>query len=187
MYIIAGLGNPEAKYEHTRHNTGFAVADILSDKWDIKVDAKKHGSLCGTGTVGGCRVFLMKPQTYMNLSGEAISDAVNFYKIDPSKELIVIYDDIDLPVGKMRIRPEGSAGGHNGMKDIIARLGTERFTRVRVGVGAKPEDWDLADWVLSRFSPEDEDIMKDTRKRAAESVCAILEHDTDYAMSRFNG
>ena len=187
MYIIAGLGNPEKKYEHTRHNTGFEVIDILSDKWDIKVADKKHKALCGSGIIDGDKIMLMKPQTYMNASGEAIADAVSFYKTDPSSELIVIYDDIDLPVGKLRIRSEGSAGGHNGMKDIIAHLGTEAFTRVRVGVGAKPADWDLVDWVLSRFSPEDEDIMKGSRTRAAESIEAILSHDAEYAMSRFNG
>ncbi len=187
MLIIAGLGNPDKKYEHTKHNTGFEVLDILSGRWGIRTDSKKHRSLCGTGTVEGVRLMLMKPQTYMNLSGEAIADAVNFYKADPARDLIVIYDDIDLPVGKIRIRPEGSAGGHNGMKDIISRLGTESFRRVRVGVGAKPQDRDLADWVLSGFSPDEEKIMKDVRERAAESVEAMLKDDTGLVMSRFNG
>ncbi len=187
MYIIAGLGNPGRKYEHTRHNTGFEVIDILSDKWDIRVDSKKHGSLCGTGIIEGEKVLLLKPQTYMNLSGEAVSEAVAYYREDPASSLIVIYDDIDLSVGRLRIREEGSAGGHKGMKDIIARIGTGAFVRVRVGVGAKPPEWDLADWVLSGFGAEDEDIMRGARLRAAEAVGEILKHDAGYAMSRYNG
>ncbi len=187
MRIIAGLGNPERKYEHTKHNTGFEVIDILSDKWGINADAKKHRSLEGRGTVENEKVILLKPQTYMNLSGEAVADAVGFYKADPSSELIVIYDDIDLPVGKIRIREEGSAGGHRGMKSIIEKLGTESFVRVRVGVGAKPPEWDLADWVLSGFSPEEEEIMKEARVKAADAVSALIIHDTEYVMSRYNG
>ncbi|MBQ7584143.1 MAG: aminoacyl-tRNA hydrolase [Lachnospiraceae bacterium] len=187
MYIIAGLGNPEKKYETTRHNTGFGVIDILSDKWGIKVDTKKHCSLTGAGIIEGKRVLMIKPLTYMNLSGEAVSAAVDFYKAEPSSDLIVIYDDIDLPVGKLRIREEGSAGGHKGMKDIIERLGTDAFIRVRLGVGAKPPEWDLADWVLSAFSPGDEEVMRDTRLRAAEAVADIIGHDAWHAMSRYNG
>lgn len=187
MYIIAGLGNPGGKYDHTRHNTGFEVIDILSDKWDIKVTARKHKALCGTGIVGGEKVMLMKPETFMNLSGESVKDAVDFYKSDVRDKLIVVYDDVDLPVGKLRIRPSGSAGGHNGMKDIISRIGTEDFTRVRVGVGARPEEFDLVDWVLSRFSPEDEKIMEEVRKKAADSIEDILSCGADHAMSRYNG
>ena len=187
MRIIAGLGNPEKRYEHTRHNAGFETVDLLSDKWNIKIRDRKHRALTGTGSAEGEKVMLMKPQTYMNLSGEAVSDAVGFYKADPSTDLIVIYDDIDLPVGKIRIREEGSAGGHKGMKSIVECLGTERFTRVRIGVGAKPPEWDLADWVLSVFPADDEKIMNDARQRAAEAVEALLSHDTDYVMSRYNG
>lgn len=186
MLIIAGLGNPDKKYEHTRHNTGFEVLDILSDRWDIRITDKKHRSLCGTGVIGGKKILLMKPQTYMNCSGEAIVDAVGFYKADPENDLIVIYDDVDLPVGRLRIRAEGSAGGHNGMKDIIARLGSGSFTRVRVGVGARPADWDLADWVLSRFSDDEEAVMKKTRLLAAEAVDDIISNGVDHAMSGYN-
>ncbi len=187
MYIVAGLGNPGTKYEHTRHNTGFEVIDILADKWGIDMTSSKYNALCGTGIIEGEKVLLMKPMTFMNLSGESVSDAIFFYKADPSQKLVVIYDDIDLPVGKLRIRPEGSAGGHNGMKDIIARVGTDSFTRIRVGVGARPDDWDLADWVLSRFSAEDETLMKDARAKAAEAVACILSRGTVLAMSEFNG
>ncbi len=187
MVIIAGLGNPGKKYEHTRHNTGFEVLDILSDKWNIKINAEKHRSLTGAGMAAGNKVLLLKPQTYMNLSGEAVAGAVNFYKEDPSSSLIVVYDDIDLPPGIIRVRPEGSAGGHKGMKDIIERLGTESFARVRVGVGAKPSEWELADWVLSGFPSEDEEIMKEARIKAADAVEELLSHDADYVMSRYNG
>ena len=187
MHIIAGLGNPDKKYEHTRHNTGFEVLDILSDKWGINIDSEKFRSKTGTGTTQGKRIMLLKPLTYMNLSGEAVSGAVNYLKADPASELIVVYDDIDLPVGKIRVRKEGSAGGHKGMKSIIECLGTESFTRVRIGVGAKPPEWDLADWVLSRFPAEDEDIMKNARQKAAEAIEALLSHDAEYVMSVYNG
>ncbi|MCR5747329.1 MAG: aminoacyl-tRNA hydrolase [Lachnospiraceae bacterium] len=187
MMIIAGLGNPGDEYEHTRHNTGFEVLDELVKKYDVYLDFVKHKAQCGKGIIEGEKVMLMKPQTYMNNSGEAIADAVNYYKAYPNDELIVIYDDIDLPVGKIRIRENGSAGGHNGMKDIIAKLGTDTFTRVRVGVGAKPEQWDLADWVLSRFPDEEKALMKETRKRAAEAVGEILSSGVESAMSKYNG
>lgn len=187
MRIIAGLGNPGTKYEHTRHNTGFETLDILSDKWGISIDSKKHKSLCGSGFAEGEKIFLLKPQTFMNLSGEAVADAVHFYKADPKESLIVIYDDVDLPVGKIRVRPDGSAGGHNGMKDIIEHLGTEEFTRVRVGVGARPDEWDLADWVLSGFPPEDIEPMEQARLKAAGAVEALLTHDTEHVMSMYNG
>lgn len=186
MHIIAGLGNPGDRYDGTRHNTGFEVIDKLVSKYEIPMDFVKHNSFCGKGMIEGEKVVVIKPQTFMNLSGKAVADAINFYKLFPSSELIVVYDDIDLPVGKIRIRESGSAGGHNGMKDIIEKLGTGEFTRVRVGVGAKPQDWDLADWVLSHFSEEDQKIMKDARIRAAEAVAAILENDVEYAMSHYN-
>ena len=187
MIIIAGLGNPGDEYERTRHNTGFEVIDELVKKYGIVLDFAKHKAICGKGIIEGEKVMLMKPQTYMNASGEAIADAVNYYKLYPNDELIVIYDDIDLPVGKIRIRESGSAGGHNGMKDIIEKLGTETFVRVRVGVGAKPGEWDLADWVLSRFPDEEKTVMKEARKNAAGAVGVILTKGAEYAMSRYNG
>lgn len=142
MYIIAGLGNPGGKYEKTKHNMGFQVIDLLADKYHIEMNQKKHKAICGTGIIEGVKVLLLKPQTFMNLSGESIRDAVDFYKIDPETEFIVIYDDISLPPGHLRIRKKGSAGGHNGIKNIIQHLGTQVFPRIRVGVGEKPEGWD---------------------------------------------
>lgn len=186
MYIIAGLGNPGTKYENTRHNTGYRTVDILSDKWDIKFRQEKHRSLCGSGIIEGEKVLVMKPLTFMNLSGEAVAEAVRFYKTDTERELIVIYDDVDLAVGRMRIRPRGSAGGHNGMKDIILRLGTEDFTRIRVGVGAKPEGWDLADWVLSQPGGEDKALLEETCRSAAEAVSSIISRGVGRTMSEFN-
>ena len=139
MYIIAGLGNPGKQYAQTRHNVGFDTIDILADKYNISVDTKKHKALCGKGMIEGQKVVLAKPQTFMNLSGESVRELVDFYKIDPEEELIVIYDDISLEPGQLRIRPKGSAGGHNGIKNIIAHLGTQVFKRVKVGVGEKPK------------------------------------------------
>ena len=187
MMIIAGLGNPGDEYDHTRHNTGFDVIDELVKKYGIVMDFAKHKSICGKGMIEGEKVMLLKPQTYMNASGEAIADAMGFYKLYPNDGLIVIYDDVDLPVGRIRVRESGSAGGHNGMKDIIAKLGTEDFVRVRVGVGAKPEQWDLADWVLSRFPEEDVPIMKEARVKAAAAVSDILINGAEHAMSQYNG
>ena len=142
MYIIAGLGNPGKQYAQTRHNVGFDTIDILADKYNISVDTKKHKALCGKGMIEGQKVVLAKPQTFMNLSGESVRELVDFYKIDPEEELIVIYDDISLEPGQLRIRPKGSAGGHNGIKNIIAHLGTQVFKRVKVGVGEKPKGSD---------------------------------------------
>ena len=187
MYIIAGLGNPEAKYAGTRHNTGFDVIDELSRKYGIKVNKRKHKALYGKGKIEGTDVLLVKPLTYMNLSGDSLAEITAYYKTDVKNKLIVIYDDVDLPVGKLRIRENGSAGGHNGMKSIINRLSTQEFLRLRVGVGAKPKDYDLVDWVLGHFDGEDYNIMKDTHPKAAEAVAAIITDGASKAMSRYNG
>ena len=186
MYIIAGLGNPGGKYEKTKHNMGFQVIDLLADKYHIEMNQKKHKAICGTGIIEGVKVLLLKPQTFMNLSGESIRDAVDFYKIDPETELIVIYDDIDLEPGQLRIRKQGSAGGHNGIKDIIRQLGTEKFLRIKVGVGAKPKGWDLADYVLGRFSDEDRKKVNDAIEDAIGAVSMILRGETDQAMNCYN-
>ena len=155
IWLIAGLGNPEAKYEGTRHNAGFAALDYLAGKWEIPVTKAKFQGLWGQGEVGGHKVCLLKPLTYMNLSGDSIAPLASFFKI-PAGHVIVLCDDITQAPGKLRIRPSGSAGGHNGLKSIIARLGTEAFPRIRIGVGEKPRpDYDLADWVLGRFPEED--------------------------------
>ena len=186
MYIIAGLGNPGGKYEKTKHNMGFQVIDLLADKYHIEMNQKKHKAICGTGVIEGVKVLLLKPKTFMNLSGESIRDAVDFYKIDPETELIVIYDDISLAPGHLRIRKKGSAGGHNGIKNIIQHLGTQVFPRIRVGVGEKPEGWDLADYVLSGFSKEDEVLVKESWERAVEAAAVMLTDGPEKAMNDFN-
>ena len=155
MFIIAGLGNPTLKYEGTRHNAGFDVIDVLADKYNVSVDGRKARAYIGKGIIGGSKVILAKPQTYMNLSGESIRGLVDYYKIDAEQQLLVIYDDISLAPGQLRIRKKGSAGGHNGIKNIIAHLGTQIFPRIKMGVGEKPKEFDLADYVLSRFSKEE--------------------------------
>ena len=178
MYVIVGLGNPGKKYENTRHNVGFAVIDKLSKDCDIKVNKSKHSAKIGEGTIEGEKVVLAKPQTYMNLSGMSVRSLMDFYKIDPESELIIISDDIDLPTGNLRIRKSGSAGGHNGLKSIIANVGTQGFTRIRVGVGAKVEGEDLADHVLK--------IIEIAAETAAEAIKTMLTDGVDKAMNKFN-
>ncbi len=187
MFVIAGLGNPGGKYERTRHNAGFQVIDRLSAKYHIEMNQKKHKAVCGTGVVEGRKVMLVKPQTYMNLSGESIREILNFYKIDAENEFLVIYDDVSLNPGQLRIRKKGSAGGHNGVKNIIKELGTKTFLRIKVGVGKKPEEYDLIDYVLGRFPKEEEEMMSETFDRAAAAAARILEDGADKSMNEFNG
>ena len=186
MYIIAGLGNPTREYEKTRHNVGFEVIDVLADMLGTTVEEKKFKGCYGRGIIGGEKVLLLKPQTFMNLSGESIRAASDFYKVDP-EHIIIIYDDISLDVGQLRIRKKGSAGGHNGIKNIIAHLGTQEFPRIKVGVGDKPKKMDLADYVLSRFSKEDRAAMEDAFKEAAKAVEVMITEGMDIAMNQFNG
>ena len=186
MYIIVGLGNPTKEYEGTRHNVGFEVIDAIADKYNIDVTERKHRALCGKGLVAGQRVILVKPQTYMNLSGESVRSVLDFYKVDEESELIVIYDDVSLGVGQLRIRKKGSAGGHNGIKNIIQHLGHNVFQRIKVGVGEKPKEYDLADYVLGHFSKEDKELMKDGYKRSVEAVEMLVMGDIDGAMNEFN-
>lgn len=186
MYLIVGLGNPGRKYEKTRHNMGFDVIDCLVEKHGVPQSGVKFNAMFGKGLIGGERVILMKPLSFMNLSGGPVREMVNFFKIDPEKELIVIYDDIDLDPGQLRIRKQGSAGGHNGMKDIIRCLGTDRFVRVKVGVGARPQDWDLADYVLSRFSDADRKVIDEGIEQAADAVEMAVEKGVDIAMNQYN-
>lgn len=186
MYIIVGLGNPTKEYEGTRHNVGFEVIDAIADKYNIDVTERKHRAFCGKGLVAGQRVILVKPQTYMNLSGESVRSVLDFYKVDEESELIVIYDDVSLGVGQLRIRKKGSAGGHNGIKNIIQHLGHNVFQRIKVGVGEKPKEYDLADYVLGHFSKEDKELMKDGYKRAVEAVEMLVIGDVDGAMNEFN-
>lgn len=186
MYIIVGLGNPTKEYEGTRHNVGFEVIDAIADKYNIDVTERKHRAFCGKGLVAGQRVILVKPQTYMNLSGESVRSVLDFYKVDEESELIVIYDDVSLGVGQLRIRKKGSAGGHNGIKNIIQHLGHNVFQRIKVGVGEKPKEYDLADYVLGHFSKEDKELMKDGYKRSVEAVEMLVMGDIDGAMNEFN-
>lgn len=186
MYLIAGLGNPGREYENTRHNAGFASIDRLAEKNHISIDMKKFQALCGTGYIGGQKVLLLKPQTYMNLSGESLRAACDFFKIDPEQELIVIYDDISLAPGQLRIRAKGSAGGHNGIKSIISHIGTQVFLRVKVGVGEKPQGWDLADYVLGHFSKEEQQVMQESFDRAADAAAALLSEEVQQVMNEYN-
>ena len=186
MYIIIGLGNPTAQYEGTRHNVGFDVIDRLSERYNIDVTMEKHRALIGKGMIAGQKVILVKPQTYMNLSGESIRSVIDYYKVDPETELIVIYDDISLGVGQLRIRAKGSAGGHNGIKNIIANLGTDVFPRIKIGVGEKPKKYDLADYVLGHFSKEDRELMEEGYDRADHAVGMILNGEIEAAMNQYN-
>ena len=185
-WLVVGLGNPGPKYEWTRHNVGFLVVDELAERANIPVQKLKYKALTNTTVIGGQSVLLMKPTTYMNNSGEAVAAAANFYKIPP-EHVLVMYDDISLAPGKLRIRRKGSAGGHNGIKSIIALLGTEEFPRIRVGVGAKPTpQYDLADWVLSKFTPEEQTALQPALEQAAEAASLIVQDKMDQAMNRFS-
>ena len=186
MFIIAGLGNPDRQYEGTRHNAGFEVIDRIADKYNIEVNMKKHRALIGKGILEGQKVILAKPQTYMNLSGESILSLTDYYKIDPERELLVIYDDVSLDVGQLRIRAKGSAGGHNGIKNIIAHLGTQVFPRIKVGVGEKPKGYDLADYVLGHFSRAEREQMDEGYDRAVRAVELIMSGRIDEAMNEYN-
>lgn len=184
MLAIIGLGNPGAAYEGTRHNSGFRVLDLLSRAYDIPFNRSKCRALAGEGRVNGTRLALLKPQTFMNLSGQTVQEALSWYKLQP-EEVLIISDDIDLPPGVIRIRPHGGAGTHNGWKSIISLTGSDRFPRIRIGVGAPPPEWDLADWVLSRFG-EDQPVMEEAFKLAAEAADCFVRSGIDLAMNRYN-
>ena len=185
MYLIAGLGNPSRTYEGTRHNIGFTIIDVIGNKFGIDVTTKKHKALVGRGIIDGMRVILAKPQTYMNLSGESIREIADFYKIE-SENIIIIYDDISLDVGQLRIRKKGSAGGHNGIKNIIAHLGTQEFPRIKVGIGNKPEGWDLADYVLSKYSKAEQEALEEASEGVIGAVKLMLMDDIEAAMNKYN-
>ena len=186
MYLIVGLGNPERKYNGTKHNVGFDAADALIDAYAIPSSGISMKGMYGKGMISGEKVMVMKPLTYMNLSGEAVRAFVNYYHIDPEKELIVLYDDVDLPAGQVRIRKKGSAGCHNGMKSIIQQLGSEAFTRIRIGIGPKPQKWDLADYVLAPFSKEDRRKVDEVIEETVSMIRIILEDGAEAAMTRYN-
>lgn len=185
-WIVAFLGNPGLKYNGTRHNAGFMAADAMEKKLGVSINKMRFKALTQTADIGGKKVLLMKPQTYMNLSGDAIAQAANFYKVPPER-VIVVSDETALPIGKLRIRRGGSAGGHNGLKSVIARLGTDQFPRIRLGVGDKPHpDYDMADWVLSAFKGQDAADMELVAKKAADAVECYITEGADRAMNKFN-
>ncbi len=184
-YMVVGLGNPDRKYESTRHNAGFLCIDALADQLGVKIDRIKYKSLCTSAVIANRKVLLMKPSTYMNNSGQAVVEAMNFYKIPP-ENVIVIFDDISLDVGKMRIRRKGSDGGHNGIKNIIYLSGSDKFPRVKVGVGHKPKKWDLADWVLSSFTSAEMKTLAETAGKVCTAVELMISGNTDKAMNQFN-
>lgn len=185
-WLVVGLGNPGDKYENTRHNVGFMTMDELSRRGNFSIQRLKYHALTNTVEIGGQGVLIMKPTTYMNLSGEAVGEAARFYKINPD-HVLVVSDDVDLPVGKLRIRKSGSAGGHNGLKSIIQHLGSDQFPRLKIGVGGKPHpDYDMADWVLGKFQGEDKKAIDEAIKRAADGVECLLKNGLDKAMNQFN-
>ena len=186
MFVIAGLGNPKKEYENTRHNIGFETVDAIAEKYNIGVLECKHKALLGKGYIEGQKVILAKPLTFMNLSGESIREIIDYYKADPASELIVISDDISLEPGQIRVRKKGSAGGHNGLKNIILHLGGEEFQRIRMGVGEKPKNYDLADYVLGHFSKEEKKLMDEGIEKAVRAVEIILTEGPDKAMNEFN-
>lgn len=186
MYIIVGLGNPGRDYANTRHNIGFDVIDRLAEEENIGVLEKKHKAIIGKGYVAGVKCILAKPQTFMNISGESVRELIDYYKVDETCELIVISDDISLEPGQLRIRKKGSAGGHNGLKNIIARIGHDNFIRVKMGVGEKPRGYDLADYVLGHFSAGERKLMEDAAGRAADAIRMIITQDADAAMNEYN-
>ncbi len=185
MKIIVGLGNPDKKYNGTRHNIGFDVIDRMSDEFRISMDIKKHKGICGKGVIAGEKVVLVKPQTYMNLSGECVREVCDYYKVDV-EDVIVIFDDISLDVGKLRIRAKGSAGGHNGIKSIIAHLGSQDFPRIKCGVGDKPKGYDLADYVLGHFSKDELPVIKEGIDRAMKACECMVSEGIDAAMNKYN-
>ena len=185
-WIVAFLGNPGLKYNGTRHNAGFMAADAMEKKLGVSINKMRFKALTQTADIGGKKVLLMKPQTYMNLSGDAIAQAANFYQVPPER-VIVVSDETALPIGRLRIRRGGSAGGHNGLKSVIARLGTDQFPRIRLGVGDKPHpDYDMADWVLSAFKGQDAADMELVAKKAADAVECYITEGADRAMNKFN-
>ena len=186
-WMLVGLGNPGMKYECSRHNVGFRAIDLLCRERGCRADRLRLKAMTGFCELSGQKVLLVKPMTYMNLSGQAVRPLADYYKIPP-EHILVIFDDVSLPVGKLRIRPDGSAGGHNGAKSLIAELGTQSFPRIRIGVGEKPHpDYDLADWVLSSFSPQEEKMLEPVLERAVEAARTVIEVGVQQAMNRFNG
>ena len=186
-WLIAGLGNPGANYAKTRHNVGFRVADALAKKLNVKIDRAKFRGLYAQATYKGQKLILLKPQTFMNLSGLSVMDAARYFKLPPER-VIILFDDVSLDVGRLRVRAEGSAGGHNGIKSVIGALNSQSFPRVKVGVGAKPHpDFELADWVLSNFTKDEEALLAPVIEDAADAALTVLEAGVPAASAKFNG
>ena len=185
MRIVIGLGNPTKEYQATRHNIGWDAITRISEDYHIPLDTKRHKAICGKGYIEGEKIILAQPITYMNLSGESVRELVDYYKVE-LKDIIVIYDDISLDVGQLRIRKQGSAGGHNGIKSIISHLGTQEFPRIKVGVGDKPKGWDLADYVLSRFQGEEQETIQGALKNTSEACKTMITVGIEDAMNRYN-
>ncbi len=186
MFVIVGLGNPSREYKGTRHNAGFEVIDRISEKYNISVNIKKHRALIGKGMIQGKKVILAKPQTFMNMSGESVRSLVDFYQVDVTKDLLIIYDDVSLGTGQLRIRAKGSAGGHNGIKNIISQIGGQVFPRIKVGVGEKPPKMDLADYVLGHFSKAEQELMNEGYDMAICAAEAVMEGRIEAAMNEYN-
>ena len=185
-FLVAGLGNPEKKYTLTRHNSGFLCVDFLAEKHGFKINKLKFKAVIADTVINSHRCIVIKPQTYMNLSGESIAEIVNFYKLDPESEMLIIFDDISLAPGNIRVRKKGSAGGHNGIKSIISSVGTSNFMRIKVGVGEKPQGWDLADHVLGRFSGENRARVEEAIRDAEDAAVLMIQGEADKAMNDFN-
>ena len=185
IYIVVGLGNPGSEYELTRHNAGFRVIDALAKEYNIAINKPKFKALVGEAKIGDKKIILVKPQTYMNSSGESVREIIDWYKISMDN-LIVIYDDIDISFGKLRIRPSGSAGSHNGLKSVISLVGSTDFKRVRVGIGKPPQNWDLINYVLGRFTKEEETDFEKVKNNARDAVKCIIDNDINCAMNKFN-
>ena len=186
MYIIAGLGNPGLKYRHTRHNAGFDAIDVIAKRHGITVKKIEKQALVGQGNIKGQKVLLVKPQTFMNNSGDSLAELVNYYKVDPTEELIVLSDDVTLDPGRIRIRKKGSAGGHNGLKSIIARCGTEGFQRVRIGVGILPTGGDMINHVLGHLKRDERKSLEEALEHAADAIELMINGETEAAMNKFN-
>lgn len=185
IFVVVGLGNPGKQYEQTKHNVGFLVIDKLAEKYQIPMTKFQYKAFVGSGTIKNKKVFLVKPQTFMNLSGESVREIVNFYKV-PQERFVVIYDDTSLPMGQIRLREKGSHGGHNGIRNIIQLMGTDVFGRIKVGIGEKPNGWDLADYVLAKFEQNDLPLMENGMDKATEAVEWILSRGMQDAMNRMN-
>jgi len=186
MYIVVGLGNPTKKYEKTRHNIGFDAVDLLGEKYQIPINQPFGKAQIGKGIIEGQKVILVKPQTFMNLSGKSVAEVISFYKENPAQQLIVLYDDISLDPGNIRVRMKGSAGGHNGIKSIIASIGTQEFPRIKIGVGNKPDRMDLADYVLGHFTRAEREEVEESLLKACEAVKLIVQQQPEKAMNQFN-